>query len=48
MIKLPPSLSPGDTIGLICPSGYMAEERTQVCVQALQDWGYNVRIGATV
>ena len=48
MIKLPPSLSPGDTIGLVCPSGYMTEERTHVCVQALQDWGYNVRIGATV
>lgn len=48
MIKLPPSLNPCDTIGLVCPSGYMAEERTHVCVQALQDWGYNVRIGATV
>ena len=27
MIKLPPYLQTGDTIGLVCPAGYMARKK---------------------
>ena len=46
--KIPPYLAKGDTIGIICPAGYMAEENVQSCITALTDWGYNVRSGHTV
>lgn len=48
MIKIPPYLKKGDTIGLVCPAGYMPFERVKTCVNTLQDWGYNVNVGATV
>lgn len=48
MIITPPYLKPGDTIGLVCPSGYMAAEKTQACIHILQRWGYQVRVGKTV
>ena len=48
MIKTPPYLQPGDTIGLVCPAGYMAPEKVQACLQTLQEWGYAVKIGKTV
>ncbi len=48
MIRIPPYLIKGDTIGIICPAGYMAAEKIQTCVNTLQDWGYNVKTGTTV
>lgn len=48
MIKVPPYLERSDTIGLVCPAGYMAEEKVQACVSALHDWGYRVRLGKTI
>jgi muramoyltetrapeptide carboxypeptidase len=48
MIQTAPYLSKGDTIGLICPSGYMPFEKTQTCIKILGEWGYNVRIGSTL
>jgi muramoyltetrapeptide carboxypeptidase len=48
MVKTPPYLKKGDTIGIVCPAGFMAFERVQNCINALQDWGYKVKIGATV
>ena len=48
MIKTPPYLQKGDCIGIVCPAGYMAMEKAQACISTLQDWGYNVKIGATV
>jgi muramoyltetrapeptide carboxypeptidase len=48
MIKTPPYLQKGDTIGLVCPSGYMAFEKAQACVNTLQEWGYQVKLGSTV
>ncbi len=44
----PPSLQPGDTIGITCPSGYLPQERTLLARQTLEQWGYRVQIGATV
>ena len=48
MIQLPPYLQKGDTIGLVCPAGYMPFEKVKSCVQVLQEWGYNVKVGNTV
>jgi muramoyltetrapeptide carboxypeptidase len=48
MIKIPPTLKPGDTIGLVCPAGFMAMEKTTACVNALEEWGYKVKIGSTI
>jgi muramoyltetrapeptide carboxypeptidase len=48
MITLPPFLRPGDTIALVCPAGYMAREKAQVCIDTLEGWGYRVRVGVTL
>ena len=47
-MKIPKYLNPGDTIGIVCPAGYMPREKAQACIQTLQDWGYLVRVGATL
>lgn len=48
MIKIPPYLQKGDTIGIVCPAGYMAAEKVQSCITELQEWGYKVKLGKTV
>lgn len=48
MVKVPPYLRPGDTIGIVCPAGYMPREKVQTCIDTLQEWGYQVRVGKTV
>ena len=48
MIRIPPYLKKGDTIGLICPSGYMPTGRVENCVNTLGEWGFQVKIGNTV
>ena len=49
MIKTPPYLKKGDTIGIVCPAGYMAMEKIAECIRVLQDeWGYQVKVGKTV
>jgi len=48
MIKTPPYLQKGDTIGIICPAGYMAADKVQTCMNILQEWGYRVKVGKTV
>ncbi len=48
MVKIPPCLQPGNTIALVCPSGYMAIEKAQTCIDVLQQWGYKVKVGTTV
>lgn len=48
MIKIPPYLKKGDTIGIVCPAGYMALDKVQTCITTLQEWGYNVKVGKTV
>ncbi len=45
---IPPYLKKGDTIGIVCPSGYMPLERAQTCIDTLQQWGYKVKIGKTL
>lgn len=48
MIKIPPYLQKGDTIGIVCPAGFMAAEKVQTCIDTLQQWGYRVKLGNTV
>lgn len=48
MIKYPPYLQPGDTIGITCPAGYMAAAKAQTCIDTLQQWGYLVKVGKTL
>ena len=48
MTTNPPYLQKGDTIGIVCPAGYMAIEKVQACIQTLEDWGYRVKTGNTL
>jgi muramoyltetrapeptide carboxypeptidase len=45
---VPPYLQPGDTIGIVCPAGYMPAATAQTCVEVLNQWGYKVLLGTTV
>ncbi|MDP4285077.1 MAG: LD-carboxypeptidase [Bacteroidota bacterium] len=47
MTIIPPYLKPGDTIGIVCPSGYMPAEKYQTCIKTLTGWGFKVIIGNT-
>ena len=49
MIKIPPYLQKGDTIGIVCPAGAMPVERVSECIRVLnEDWGFTTRVGKTV
>ena len=48
MIKTPPYLKKGDTIGIVCPAGYMPMEKALTCIRVLEEWGYRVKTGATL
>ena len=48
MIKIPPYLKKGDTIGITCPAGYMAAAKAQACIGTLQSWGFEVMVGKTL
>lgn len=47
-MKIPPHLQPGDTIAIVCPAGYMPQERIKACTRTLKNWGYKVVKGKTV
>jgi len=48
MIKIPPYLKKGDTIGITCPAGYLDKAKTKTCIETLQKWGFEVMVGKTV
>jgi muramoyltetrapeptide carboxypeptidase len=48
MIKIPEYLKQGDTIGVICPSGYMPYKNMETCLQVLEQWGFKVKKGKTL
>src|SRR5688572_8596620 len=48
MIRIPEYLKPGDTIGIVCPAGYMSIEKAQTCINTLKTWGYKTRLGKTL
>ena len=45
MIKIPPYLKKGDTIGITCPAGYMAAAKAHTCIETLKQWGLQVKVG---
>jgi muramoyltetrapeptide carboxypeptidase len=45
---IPPYLKPGDTIGITCPAGHISAEELEPAVNALQSWGFKLRLGSTV
>ena len=49
MIKTPPYLKPGDTIAIVCPAGFMSQDKAAECIRVLkEEWGYNVKTGKTL
>ncbi len=48
MIKIPPYLKNGDTVGFVCPSGFMSFEKVIESINVFQEWGYKVKIGTTI
>ena len=49
MIKIPPYLQKGDTIGIVCPAGAMPVEKVSECIRILnEDWGFTTKVGKTV
>jgi muramoyltetrapeptide carboxypeptidase len=48
MIKIPPYLKKGDTIGIVCPSGTLSAKKAGTCVSTLEAWGYKVKVGKTL
>lgn len=44
----PPYLQKGDTIGIVCPSGFMAADKAATCIETLKKWGYKVKVGSTL
>ena len=48
MTAIPPYLKPGDTIGIVCPAGYMPFEKAQACIDTLLSWGFKVVPGKTL
>jgi muramoyltetrapeptide carboxypeptidase len=48
MATIPPYLHPGDTIGIVCPAGFMPFEKAVACIQTLTTWGFNVVPGKTL
>jgi muramoyltetrapeptide carboxypeptidase len=47
MTTIPPYLKKGDTIGIVCPAGFMPAEKLQTCISVLMEWGYKVKTGTT-
>jgi len=48
MTIIPPYLKPGDTIGIVCPAGYLPLEKAQTCIETLTAWGFKVIAGKTL
>ena len=48
MITIPPYLKPGDTIGMLCPSGYMPYEKIVTAIETLTEWGFHISTGKTL
>lgn len=48
MTTIPPYLSEGDTIGIVCPGGCLPIEKAETCIQVLAQWGFKVKTGSTL
>ena len=45
---IPPALKKNDTIGIVCPSGFMEKTKAATCIETLMQWGFQVKIGKTL
>jgi muramoyltetrapeptide carboxypeptidase len=45
---IPPSLQPGDCIGITCPAGSVVLDEMEAMFSQLREWGYQLRIGETI
>lgn len=45
---IPPYLQPGDTIGITCPAGAFCLDDVKPAMEALELWGYRVKLGKTI
>jgi muramoyltetrapeptide carboxypeptidase len=48
MTIIPPYLVKGDTIGIVCPGGYMPKDKAETCIRVLAEWGFKVKAGSTL
>lgn len=48
MTTVPPYLKLGDTIGIVCPAGYMPYEKAATAIETLKEWGFEVVVGKTL
>ncbi len=48
MSKIPLYLKPGDTIGILCPSGYMSYDKAATAIDTITNWGFKVVTGKTL
>jgi len=48
MTIIPPYLKKGDTIGIVCPAGFMPLEKAATCIKTVKSWGYKVKVGSTL
>lgn len=48
MTIIPPYLSQGNTIGIVCPAGYLPKDKAETCMRVLTEWGFEVRAGSTL
>jgi muramoyltetrapeptide carboxypeptidase len=48
VIIKPPYLRPGDTIGILCPAGFMPYEKAAAAIDTITNWGFNVVPGKTL
>ena len=44
----PSPLIKNDTIGIVCPAGFMPAEKAATCIETLQQWGFQVKVGKTL
>ncbi len=47
-LKIPKYLKKGDTIGITCPAGFLTIEELQPAKLKLEEWGFLVKVGATI
>ncbi len=45
---VPPYLTPGGTIGITCPAGFITADEIQPSVKLMESWGYKVIYGSTI
>lgn len=47
-LDIPPYLQSGSTIGITSPAGYITAEEVAPAIKKMEEWGYKVKIGATI